>query len=42
LHLEPLHQPLVFVMDFFKLGSWELFVRLSSNCDPPDLCFLCS
>jgi hypothetical protein len=41
LYLEPLHQPF-FVMDFFEIGSLELFPRLASNHDPPDLCLLSS
>jgi hypothetical protein len=41
LHLEPLHQPF-FEMVFLEIGSLELFARLASNHNPPDLCLLSS
>jgi hypothetical protein len=42
LPLEPLHQPF-FLMDFFEIGSLgTICLGLALNCDPPDLCLLCS
>jgi hypothetical protein len=29
-----------FVIGFFKMGSQELFSRLDSSCDLPDLCLV--
>jgi hypothetical protein len=42
LHLEPLHQPFVCVLDIFKKGSHELLPGLALNVHPPDLCLLSS
>jgi hypothetical protein len=30
------------MMDFFEIGSCELFAWLALNCEPPDLCLLSS